>query len=290
MSQHDPEQGQDVTGDLAVQRDVARIALAGVDDGFALAGSGAIREHGVIDRPTEDVDLFTTSQDVTEFSAAVDAMTERLRGSGFTVDQTRRAAQYARLHVATSDGRQLDVDLGVDWRQDDPVRLDVGPVLSLADAVGNKVSALYSRAEARDYLDVDAIRRSGRFTDEQLVTAAAERDPGFDVAMFSHKLASAARLRPAQVARYGVTADELEDIKTRCARWADTLQHQPASSDPGKQHEGLSGGLSSEELRGLMEHRQAGFPAPATDATRRRPGPSAERSGRPTGPDRGIEQ
>lgn len=36
----------------------------------ALPGSGAIHEHGIIDRPTEDVDLFTTTQDVTAFSAA----------------------------------------------------------------------------------------------------------------------------------------------------------------------------------------------------------------------------
>lgn len=57
MSQGTPERDREV----AVQRKVARIALAGVA-GFALAGSGAIREHGVIDRPTEDIDLFTTSQ------------------------------------------------------------------------------------------------------------------------------------------------------------------------------------------------------------------------------------
>jgi hypothetical protein len=47
-------------------------------------------------------------------------------------------------------GLQLDVDLGVDWRQNDPVRLDLGPVLSLAGAVANKVSAPYSRGEPRE--------------------------------------------------------------------------------------------------------------------------------------------
>ncbi|MFT4164015.1 MAG: nucleotidyl transferase AbiEii/AbiGii toxin family protein [Microlunatus sp.] len=210
---------------LALQRQVARIALARVQ-GFALAGSGAIREHGVTDRPTEDVDLFTASPDIVEFSTAVEAMTAQLQASGFTVDQTRREPQYARLHVTTDDGLQLDVDLGVDWRQDDPVHLAVGPVLSLTDAVGSKIGALYSRAEARDYLDVDAIRRSGRFTDEQLVTAAAGRDPGFDIAMFSQQLAAAARLQPAQVARYGVTADQLEDIRARSVEWAHALQNQ----------------------------------------------------------------
>lgn len=277
MSQHRPEQDREV----AVQREVVRIALAGVA-GFALAGSGAIREHGMIERPTEDVDLFTTNQDVTAFSAAVDQVTDQLRGSGYQVDQSRRAAQFARLHVATKDGLQLDVDLGVDWRQDDPVFLSVGPVLSVADAVGNKVSALYSRGEARDYLDVDAIRASGRFSDDQLVTAAAERDAGFEVGVFAQQLAAASRLQPAQVVRYGVTADQLEAVKARCVEWAAGLLSQ-AGSEP-------VAGVSSEELRGLIERRQAGFPTPATEATRRPPGPQA----RPAqhhhpDPDRGIE-
>lgn len=280
MTQDYPE----ADADLAVQREVARIALASVQ-GFALAGSGAIREHGVIDRPTEDVDLFTPSQDVTEFGDAVDQVIEQLRGSGFSVEQTRGAPQYARLHVATGDSRRLDVDLGVDWRHDDPVRLDVGPVLSLADAVGSKVGALYSRAEARDYLDVDAIRRSGRFTDEQLVTAAGDRDPGFDVAMFAQQLAAAARLRPAQVARYGVTADQLEAIKARCVAWAATVQQPgPATSSDH------SATLSGEELRGLIERRQAGFPIPATEATRPQPRQPDRDVRRPPDADRGRER
>lgn len=182
--------------------------------------SGAIREHGLISRPTEDVDLFTTSQDITEFTDAADEVIAQLRGSGFQVEQIRRAPQYARLHVATTDGIRLDVDLGVDWRQDDPVLLDVGPLLSLIDAVGNKVSALYSRGEARDYLDVDAIRASGRFTDRQLLAAAIERNPGCEVAQH---LAAAARLQPAQVARYGVDRGELDAIKARLG-WASALR------------------------------------------------------------------
>lgn len=42
------------------QRDVARIALAATHQyGFALAGSGAIREHQLTNRPAEDINLFT---------------------------------------------------------------------------------------------------------------------------------------------------------------------------------------------------------------------------------------
>ena len=117
--------------------------------------------------------------------------------------KTRRAAQFARLHVDSADGLHLDLDLGVDWRQDDPVTLEVGPVLSLSDVVCNKVSALYSRGEPRDYLDVDAIRASGRFSDDQLIAAAAERDAGFEVEMFAQQLANVRRITLADVDRYG---------------------------------------------------------------------------------------
>lgn len=37
-------------------------------DDFALAGSGAIRQHGITDRHTKDVDLFTTNRPAEAFS------------------------------------------------------------------------------------------------------------------------------------------------------------------------------------------------------------------------------
>jgi hypothetical protein len=63
--------------------------------------------------------------------------------------------------VTAADGHVLEVDFGLDWREHDPVQLDLGPVLALPDADANKVGALYSRAEVRDYLDVDSIRQAG---------------------------------------------------------------------------------------------------------------------------------
>lgn len=40
--------------------------------------------------------------------------------------------------------------------------------------MANKVGALFSRGEPRDYLDVDAIRESGRFADDQLLALATQ--------------------------------------------------------------------------------------------------------------------
>ena len=148
------------------QREITRVALRSLDGtSFVLAGSGAIREHGLVDRPTEDVDL-------SRFSSVVDAVVLGLREAGHDVAELRRVDQFARLEVTTADGHQVDIDMGVDWREAEPAVLAIGPVLSLEDAVGNKLSALYSRANARDFLDVDPIRASGKFTDAELIRSA----------------------------------------------------------------------------------------------------------------------
>ncbi|MEZ0492542.1 hypothetical protein AB2L28_09865 [Kineococcus sp. TBRC 1896] len=64
---------------LAHQRYVTRLLLAATaGKGFVLAGSGAIREHAMIDRPTEDVDLFTDSLDADGFDRRLLAEQSRL--------------------------------------------------------------------------------------------------------------------------------------------------------------------------------------------------------------------
>ncbi|UFS57581.1 nucleotidyl transferase AbiEii/AbiGii toxin family protein [Subtercola endophyticus] len=220
-----------MSDDLGLQWDLTQAALAALrDHAFALAGSGAIREHGIVDRPTQDVDLFTNDPDPESFDEAVDGLVDTLGRSGLIVEQVRRAPRFAQLRIITNDHRSVDMDLAVDWREREPVTLAVGPVLSLEDAVGNKVGALYSRAEARDYLDVDAIRASGRFTNAELISMAAERDSGFDLLMFAGQLEQANRIRPDRVERYGVSADQLDAIRERFAGWARELRTTAAGA------------------------------------------------------------
>ena len=116
------------------------------------------------------------------------------------------------------------MDLGVDWRAHPPVLMEVGPVLSIEDAVGNKMAALFSRAESRDYLDVDAIRRSGRYSDDELLDLARGADAGFDTEWFSRNLENAERIQPEEVLVYGVSAEQLNAIKERCTQWAVLLR------------------------------------------------------------------
>lgn len=90
------------------------------EDPFALAGSGAIREHGLTDRPTQDVDLFTINVTEARFTDAVGHAMAALSEHGYDALLTRSASLFARLIVTKGD-EQLGVDLGVDWRGHDPV-------------------------------------------------------------------------------------------------------------------------------------------------------------------------
>ena len=173
---------------------------------------------------SQDVDLFTSNTNEGTFGATVDRVVDELNAARYTTEVGRRTQQFARIHVRTADGQQVDIDMGMDWREAEPVSLDVGPVLSIQDAIGNKVSALYSRAEARDFFDVDAIRSSGHYTDAQLIDAAAERDPGFDAGMFANQLQRVNRLTDDDLKEYGVDATELGAIKKRLTGWAAQLR------------------------------------------------------------------
>lgn len=234
------EKNPSITDNDAFQRHVASVVLGEIGSaGFALAGSGAIREHGITDRPTHDVDLFTTTATGPEaFAAAVAASERVLRDHGYEVTQIRSTTQFARLLVESVNGpgpgRVVEIDLGIDWRAEPPAQLAIGPVLAIGDAVGNKVVAVYSRGETRDYLDLDAIRRSGRFTDSELLTLAKEHDPGFETAMFIQQLRRVRELAPVETAEYGTNPAHLDQIKSRLTAWATELveSQRPSIAPP----------------------------------------------------------
>ena len=66
------------------QAEVAKVALQSAQrHGFALAGGNALAVHGVIVRPTEDIDLFTSREG--NVQAATEAVVAALADAGFTV-------------------------------------------------------------------------------------------------------------------------------------------------------------------------------------------------------------
>src|SRR5689334_12290741 len=181
---------------------LARVALVTVGKyGFCLAGGYAVQAHGFLDRPSEDVDLFTTTAAEPQFPSAVAAVIHAYEDNGLEVAVAISNPGFARLQVTDPNtATTAKVELGIDWRQRPPATLAIGPVLHPDDAVANKVCALYSRAQARDYIDVDAVLQSGRYTSDELLALAQSHDPGFDEAVFVIALRAIRRLPAAEFA------------------------------------------------------------------------------------------
>lgn len=85
---------------------------------------------------------------------------------------TRQYEEFASLTVAKDDATVV-IDLGLDWWENKPAIVDVGPVLSLKDSVASKLLAVYSRGYARDYLDAYSILSSKRFTRSEVSRSQA---------------------------------------------------------------------------------------------------------------------
>jgi hypothetical protein len=128
-----------------------------------------------------------------------------------------RHEQIARIALAA--GARYGLALAVDWRARDPVQLAVGPVLHSDDAVANKVCALFGRALPRDFLDVDAVVMSGRYTREQLLELAAEADHGFDRLVFADALGALTQITDAAFAEYRTDPGMITDMRHRFAQW-----------------------------------------------------------------------
>lgn len=199
---------------------LARVALhAAASYGFALAGGYAVQAHGFLDRPSADVDLFAEASAKFDFPEAFDAVIAAYQRDGLEAHAEARSSSFARLMVS-GGGEQARVELGVDWRMNEPVHLAIGPVLHADDAVANKVCALFGRAEIRDYVDVAAILSSGRYSEDDLVRLAAEHDPGFDLAWFSEALEAVDRIPDTGFAEYGLDPAAAAALRERMHTWA----------------------------------------------------------------------
>ena len=193
---------------------VAAIALGAAGrHGFALGGGNALIAHGVIDRPTEDVDLFTDEDDgVTAAAGAVEAA---LRAAGFGAERQDKTAGLADVFYGMGDGlaewivtgpggRQMMLQMAYFDRDRRPVTMDIGPVLDLEDVVGSKVCALASRVEPRDYVDTAAALE--RYSVDQLIAYAKRLDPGLTDRDFADAGRQLDRMPDGVFARYGLDA------------------------------------------------------------------------------------
>jgi hypothetical protein len=213
-----------------LQREVATIALrTAARHGFALAGGNALIAHGIIDRPTDDVDLFSDQE--TAVAAAADAVEGALRAAGFEAERRDQAAGLedifygmgeglAEWVITAPGGEQTMLQMAYFDRTRGPVTMDVGPVLDLEDLAGSKVCALASRVEPRDYVDTAAALR--RYTPDQLISFARRLDPGLEDRDFADAGRQLDQMPDGVFARYGLDQQDVGLLRERFADWPRT--------------------------------------------------------------------
>ncbi len=194
------------------------------DHGFALAGGHALQAHNLVDRLSEDVDMFTSSHDPTVFVLALNTVVDADRNEGLRVDIVRQAEAFARLEVIDeTSGMAGSVDLAADYRMEPPVVMDFGPVLAESDAVAAKVAAVFSRGYARDYIDLAGILGSGRFSQKDLLDLGVSADGGFTRARFVEALTAIERFGDDEFTRYGIDPEDVKIVRTTIYKWSQEL-------------------------------------------------------------------
>ena len=210
-----------------LQREVATIALRmAARHGFALAGGNALIAHGIVDRPTDDVDLFSDQESAV--AAAAEAVQDALREAGFQAERRDQAGGLGDIFygmgeglaewiITAPGGQQTMLQMAYFDRTRGPVTMEVGPVLDLEDLAGSKVCALASRVEPRDYIDTAAALQ--RYNVDQLISFARRMDPGLEDRDFADAGTQLDRLPDGVFTRYGLSPADVARLREQFAAW-----------------------------------------------------------------------
>jgi hypothetical protein len=190
---------------------------------FALAGGAALITRGDVERETEDLDFFATGPEAV--GKLLPALEVALAEAGIEVERQQVAEGFVRLAVAMA-GERTRIDLCWDSRLFPTELSRIGPVLAGEELAASKLLALFTRAAARDFLDVYAL--SGRYGFERLCELAAQKDPGFHLEALADALGAMTRL-PRQA--FDVDDRTLEELRSTVAEWRAEVRRRAGSPD-----------------------------------------------------------
>ena len=210
-----------------LHRKVASVALrAAARHGFALGGGNALIAYGVVNRPTEDVDLFTDRENGVRAAAA--GVEAALEAAGYRAERQDKTSGLPDVFYGMGDGLaewvitapggdRVGLQMAYFRRSRKPSRMSVGPVVDLEDALGGKVSALATRISETDYFDVAAAL--GRYAPDQLMHFALRVDPGLTRHDFADAGRRLDRFSDRRLIGAGLSPEAVVLIRERFASW-----------------------------------------------------------------------
>lgn len=179
--------------------------------------------HGLVDRTTRDVDLFTERDagEALELSATLRAV---LAEDGLRIESAARPPHENRFVVVEPEtGAEMAVEVFSDGGRLRPrTLLELGAVLHPEDLAADKTLALWGRAEPRDFLDVIMLRE--RYGGSRLLELAAEKDCGFTPATFRAALGSISRISPQRWVAAGIDEHRASTINAAVEEWCIELE------------------------------------------------------------------
>ena len=141
---------------------------------------------------------------------------ETLSRAGLEVEVVREAHGFVRLSVSDGDER-TEVDLAADARLFAPEQGPLVRALAAEELAVDKVLAIFGRAEARDFIDLQALEP--RYGLARLLELAAEKDRSFRPEVFQEMLGRFQRLARQEFQLdsrgYGALAATVEEWRAR---------------------------------------------------------------------------
>jgi hypothetical protein len=207
--------------------------------GLGVAGGYAIKAHGLVERPSEDIDFATATTASTE--EIITALAEAYRAAGHEVQVLDVEPRKGHLLVAFPAGLTYRVDVLKEPLNHPVAWMEFGPVIALADAVALKMGAFHDRALPRDLLDVYGA--SAHFSGVELVALCrAAIDEDFSLATLRDRLNFAATYPDEAFARYRSDPGLIAGAKAWALNWSMQLgleiaENQVWSDDDEDAHE-----------------------------------------------------
>jgi predicted nucleotidyltransferase component of viral defense system len=201
----------------AFQTSVARLFFGVARSrGYLLGGGGALLAHGLTSRPTQDLD-FVGSPSTERADFVAEQFAHTAQSSGIASRTVQRGDTFTRLVIGVDT--QLVIDFAIDVPPIlQPVVTAAGPTFAPEELAARKLTALFGRAEARDFTDIYALCQV--FPKSLLIERAKQIDLGFNEAELATAIRSVRRFRPSELPASQV---HVEQVVQYFLEWADEL-------------------------------------------------------------------
>ncbi|MFI5976471.1 nucleotidyl transferase AbiEii/AbiGii toxin family protein [Streptomyces sp. NPDC051452] len=188
---------------------------------LVLAGGYALQAHGLPARPHANLDFATEGSEAMDRIAA--AVTAALEARGRQVRAGAVSALTAQLTVTdppTGEPCALALHKEVFWQP--PELTEYGPALSLEDAVGTKIRALYDRGASVDLIDARAA--AARFPLPALEELGRRHAHDFfDLPTLQSRLTGTDFYPDRDFTRYGLDEAAISALRAWAQHWSDDI-------------------------------------------------------------------